>query len=163
MRLSRIALTLAVALMAAPAAAAQSAPGQAVAKTLVNVDRQGLAVQGYDPVAFHTQRAALKGDPAITATHLGATYRFASAANKAAFEADPARYAPAYGGYCAYGVSQGGLFPVDIATAQILDGRLILNKTPRVRELFDRDPQGRIRLAETEWPDLVAKHGKARP
>lgn len=163
MRSSRLALALAAAIGLAPSAAAQSVPGQAAAKTLVNVDRQGLAVQGYDPVAFHTQRAALKGDPAITVIHLGATYRFASAANKVAFEADPARYAPAYGGYCAYGVSQGGLFPVDITTAQILDGRLILNKTPQVRELFDRDPRGRIRLAEKEWPDLVAKHGKARP
>lgn len=130
-------------------------------KRLVNTDRSGLGLQGYDPVGFFTMQQAVPGKPEYSVTFRGATYRFASAEHKAMFEAGPARYEPAFGGYCAYGVSQGGLFEVDIRTAQILDGRLVLNKTLRVKEMFDRDRENRLRLADQEWPKLVDRHGKS--
>lgn len=72
-----------------------------------NLTFHGIAIQGYDPVAYFTDQRAVPGDPGITATHDGAIYQFASTAHKAAFEADPARYAPQYGGYCAYAAAQG--------------------------------------------------------
>jgi YHS domain-containing protein len=149
------------ALSRAQAIAPQSATAapQQHTKRLVNLDQSGLALQGYDPVAFFSGAEPMPGKPELSVTYFGATYRFASAANKAAFEADPMRYEPAFGGYCAYGVSEGGLFPVDIRTAQIVDGRLVLNKNLRVKELFDRNRPGRMRLADGEWPRLVQRHG----
>lgn len=139
---------------------AQSPARSPEVRRLVNVDREGLALQGYDPVAFHTLGKAVPGRSDLAARFDGATYRFASAEHRTLFEGDPGRYAPAFGGYCAYGVSQGGLFPVDISTAQILDGRLVLNKNPRVRALFDRAPGERMRQADGEWPGLIRRHGK---
>ncbi len=138
---------------------AQAAPTQSD-KALVNVDKEGLALQGYDPVAFFTMSHAMAGKAEITAVFRGATYRFASAENKALFEQDPAKYEPAFGGFCAYGVSQGGTYPVDISTFQILHGQLVLNKTPKVKELFDADREANYQKAITKWPGIVEKKGK---
>ncbi len=130
-------------------------------KTLVNVDANGLALQGYDAVAFHTQGKAVKGSPDYTATFDGATYRFSSAANKAQFEANPSAYAPAYGGYCGYGVGAANkLFPVEIDTWQIVDGRLILNLNPDIKKKFDADRDNLIRKADANWPGLVHANGR---
>ena len=129
-------------------------------KHLVNTDKSGLALQGYDPVAFFTLNRAAEGKPELAATHRGVTYRFVSAEHKATFERAPEKYEPAFGGYCAYGVSQGGLFEVDIRTAQIVGGRLVLNKNLRVKEMFDQDRENRLRMADREWPKLVQRHGK---
>jgi YHS domain-containing protein len=71
----------------------------------LNVNHSGVAISGYDPVAYFTTAKALKGSPEITATYAGGTYRFSTTANRDAFLADPARYLPVYGGYCAYGVA----------------------------------------------------------
>ena len=130
------------------------------AKELVNKDREGVALQGYDPVAFFTRGEPTPGNPSITASHRGARYQFASAANRDLFAADPDKYAPQYGGHCAYGASQGGLFPVLIETWQIFDGKLVLNKNMDVRRLFDKDPVGTLKRADAKWPGLVEKHGK---
>lgn len=127
---------------------------------LVNVDPSGLALQGYDAVGFVTERQPLLGIAAFTSTHEGATYRFATAEHKAAFDRDPARYAPAYGGYCAYGVAKNVLAPVEISTWQIVDGRLILNKNAAIRKAFDADVPGHLRDAEKNWPRLVEKKGR---
>lgn len=128
------------------------------AKTLVN-NESGLALQGYDPVAFFTDGKPVLGEAAITASYEGATYRFATADHKAAFEKEPAKYAPAFGGYCAYGVAVGGLYPVKIETWQILDGRLVLNKTLDVKAEFDKDRAGNLKKADGNWPGLVEKKG----
>jgi YHS domain-containing protein len=125
----------------------------------VNVDGNGLALQGYDPVAFHTESEALPGEAAITAEHEGATYRFATAANRDLFLEDPARYAPAYGGYCAYGVAKGGLYPVEIDTWQIVEGRLMLNYDDEVSHKFDRKRAAFVEKADSSWPRLVAEAG----
>ncbi|MBI4964498.1 MAG: hypothetical protein HY913_14565 [Desulfomonile tiedjei] len=128
---------------------------------LVNVaGASGIALSGYDPVAFFTDKKPMYGDPAISATHDGAMYLFASKEHKAAFEADPQKYVPQYGGYCAFGVAKGHLFPVDISTWQIRDGKLYLNFNQAVLDLFNKDLKGYIADAEKNWPDLVKKNTK---
>lgn len=146
-------------LLAATAVVPVALAAQAT-KHLVNTDKSGLALQGYDPVAFFTLNRAVEGKPGLEASHRGVTYRFVTAEHKATFERAPEKYEPAFGGYCAYGVSQGGLFEVDIRTAQIVGGRLVLNKNLRVKEMFDQDRENRLRMADGEWPKLVQRHGK---
>jgi YHS domain-containing protein len=127
---------------------------------LVNVDGRGLALQGYDPVAYFAGGKPQKGLSQFSATHEGATYYFASAENRATFEKDPAKYAPQFGGYCAYGVAAGGLFPVDVNTGTIVEGRLVLNKNAEVAAMFAKDREGYVAKADKQWPDLVKSHGQ---
>src|SRR5512134_706734 len=113
----------------------------AVAGELVNVaGASGIAVGGYDPVAFFTDGKPMAGDPGITSTYKGAKYLFASKAHKASFEADPEKYVPQFGGFCAYGAALGALFPVDISTWQIQNGKLYLNLNPAISAEFNKDP-----------------------
>lgn len=131
------------------------------AADLVNVSgAHRAAISGYDPVAFFTDSRPVKGSPSITATHRGATYFFATEDHKRLFEQNPDTYAPQYGGFCAYGVSVGALFPVDISTWQVRDGKLYLNKNADVLKLFNADPGGNITKADRNWPGLVARNGK---
>ncbi|HET6350054.1 MAG TPA: YHS domain-containing (seleno)protein [Candidatus Krumholzibacteria bacterium] len=146
-----LAFCLAVALFVTPA----------VAGELVNVaGASGIALDGYDPVAFFTDGAPAHGDPMITATYQGATYLFASKEHKAAFEASPAKYAPQFGGFCAYGASLGALFPVDITTWQVRDGKLYLNLNPMIETAFNKDVNGNVAKAKKNWPELVRKNAK---
>jgi len=141
-----------------PALSAQAAPG----KVLVNVDQRGLALEGYDPVAFFTDGKAVRGQAGLTATYQGAEYRFASAGHRDLFAADPAKYAPQFGGFCAYGVAHDHAVSVEIDTWQILDGRLILNYDQSVRKKFDADRAGNLRKADANWPGIVEKEGKGQ-
>src|SRR6266702_379405 len=95
---------------------------------LVNVSGASkAALSGYDPVAFFTDSKPVNGSPFIAAEHQGATYFFATEEHKKLFTEDPDKYVPQFGGFCAYGVSVGKLFPVDITTWQVRDGKLYLN------------------------------------
>ena len=76
------------------------------------------------------------------------------------FEQNPARYAPAFGGWCGYAVSQGRISPIDPEIFQIIDGRLVLQHSREAYELFNRDVQESLRMADANWPGLVARHGK---
>lgn len=129
-------------------------------KVLVNVNRQGVALQGYDAVAFFTDSMAVRGVPAQSARHGGATYYFATAEHLAAFLAAPEKYVPGFGGFCAYGASQNHAAPVEIRTWQIINGRLILNYDAGVQRKFNRDQATYLSQAEANWPGLVAKEGK---
>lgn len=120
----------------------------------------GIAVNGYDPVAFFTEKKPVHGDPGITAEHDGAVYLFSSEGNKELFEKSPAKYTPQCGGYCAYGVSVGALFPVDISTWQVRNGKLYLNLNPEIVKAFNKDFEGSVAKAEANWPALVEKKGK---
>ena len=122
----------------------------------VNTDADGVALAGHDVVSLYDAGKVEPGDRGITAEHGGATYRFATARNRDAFAADPAKYAPQYGGYCAYGVAKGGLFPVDPATAKVVDGKLYLNKSSEVSKLWQQDIPGHIRQADDNWPRVSA-------
>jgi YHS domain-containing protein len=130
------------------------------AKDLLNLDRKGVAVQGYDVVAFFTAGKPVKGNPAITSQHAGATYWFASAESKSAFDAAPAKYAPQFGGYCAYGVSRGKLVEIDVEAFQVVEGKLLLQYSKGVRNDFNKDVAGNLKKAETNWPGLVDKKGR---
>lgn len=130
-----------------------------LAKDLVNVDSSGLALQGWDPVSFFDGKP-VGGKVDLTASHAGATYRFASEANRERFRKAPATFVPAFGGFCAMGVTYGGTYPVDVSTWQILEGRLVLNKNAAVREIFDGEPAGNLRKADGKWPEVRERKGR---
>ncbi len=127
-------------------------PAYAAKMNLLN----GVAIQGYDPVAYVTQSAAVEGDAGITADYNGAVYQFASAANRDAFLADPARYAPQYGGFCAYAVSKGYTAPIDPQAFSVVDDKLYLNYSKSVRGIWSKDIPGNIKKGDTNWPELSA-------
>lgn len=135
-------------------------PAFADSKALLNLDREGVAIQGYDPVAFFTENKPVKGKDAFIARHKGAIYHFASKENRDLFKKDPDKYEPAFGGYCAYGVSRNKLVEIDVEAFQIVDGRLLLQYSKGVRENFNKDVKGNLKKAETNWPGLVEKKGK---
>jgi YHS domain-containing protein len=133
----------------------------AKAGELVNTaGASGIAVSGYDTVAFFTDHKPVNGDPGIKATYQGATYFFASKEHKEMFEAAPEKYAPQCGGYCTFGVSVGALFPVDISTWQVRNDKLYLNLNPDILKTFNKDFDGNVAKAQKNWPELVAKNQK---
>ena len=134
-------------------------PTFAQTKTLVNVDRKGLALQGYDPVAFLTQSRPVKGLAQFESNYHGARYLFASAEDKALFDANPAKYEPQFGGFCAYGASKGHTAPVKIEAWQIVNGRLLMQYDLGVKNEFNKDQQGNLQKADKNWPGIVAKKG----
>jgi YHS domain-containing protein len=135
-------------------------PLAAQTKTLLNLDKNGLAIQGYDPVAFFTDGKPAKGNPEFPARHNGALYYFASKEHRDVFQADPAKYEPAFGGYCAYGVSRNKLVEIEVDAFQIVDGRLLLQYSKGVRADFNKDTKGNLSKADANWPALVEKKGK---
>ncbi|MEL6960956.1 MAG: YHS domain-containing (seleno)protein [Pseudomonadota bacterium] len=115
----------------------------------------GIAVDGTDVVAYFTQSAPVPGDPDITHDWNGATWRFSTTANRDAFAADPARYAPQYGGYCAYAVSEGYTASTVPEAWKIVDGKLYLNYSRRVQRWWERDISGRIASGDANWPKVL--------
>lgn len=134
-------------------------PVFAQTKTLLNLDKNGIAIQGYDPVAFFTQNRPVKGDPQFESKYNGARYLFASAEDKSTFDANPAKYEPQFGGFCAYGASEGHTAPVKIEAFQIVNGRLIMQYDLGVKKEFNKDQQGNLQKADRNWPAIVAKEG----
>lgn len=130
------------------------------AKHLVNVNAAGVALQGNCPVHLYERRQAVRGDAQFQTKYEGATYYFASAADQAKFDADPAKYVPQYGGYCAFGVGVGKLFDVDLATAVVVKGKLYLNLNRDIAKKFAADLPGNIAKAQAEWPALMAANAK---
>jgi YHS domain-containing protein len=118
---------------------------------------RGLAVRGTDVVAYFTEGRPVTGQAAFAHDWNGATWRFASAANRDLFAADPARYAPAYGGFCAYAVSEGYTAPIDPAAWRIVEGRLYLNYDRAIQRSWERDIPGRIARADANWPRLAGR------
>ncbi len=115
---------------------------------------KGVAIRGTDPVAYFTEGRPVAGDPAITADWGGATWRFASAANRDRFLADPAALAPQYGGYCAWAVANGYTAETDPEAWKIVGGKLYLNYSLEVKADWEKDIPGNITKADTNWPGL---------
>ncbi len=136
-----------------------SIPAFTQTKTLINLDRNGIAIQGYDPVAFFTQGRPVQGRPEFESKYNGARYLFASAEDKATFEANPTKYEPQFGGFCAYGASQGHKAPVKIEAFQIVNGRLLMQYDLSVKKQFNKDQQGNLQKADKNWPSIVEKEG----
>ncbi len=116
------------------------------------------AVQGYDVVSYQTGKRPIRGNGNFVAVHDGATYQFSSADNQKAFEKDPERYVPAYGGYCAFGTSVGKKFIGDPEVWRIVDGKLYLNLDTSIQSEWLKDVPGRIRSANANWPDIKDKN-----
>ena len=155
MKLSRLipailAMTLALLAAAGPVAASDTSP-------VNTLGGDGVAIKGYDPVAYFTEGAPHKGDPAFAAQYRGAVWHFATAENKAKFEADPDKYAPVYGGYCAYGVAQGYLVKIEPDAWSIEGGKLYLNYDRSVQKTWSAKPGEYIEIADRKWPGLIAK------
>ena len=123
----------------------------------VNIDRTGLALGGYDPVTYFTKGKPSKGNFQITAEYQGATYRFANKANRELFQKSPRRYAPQYGGYCAYGIAKGAKFTADPTIWKVVNGKLYVNLDQSIGELFNKDVSGYITKANQNWPGLHTK------
>lgn len=128
-------------------------------KTLLNLDKNGVAIQGYDPVAFFTQGRPVKGQPQFESKFNGARYLCASAENKTAFDANPAKYEPQFGGFCAYAASEGHTAPIKVDAFMVVNDRLLMQYDQDVKKLFEKDSQGRLAKADKNWPSLVQKYG----
>ena len=140
----------------APVHSAAAAPAPTV-----NVDGNGLAMRGYDPVAFFTSGRPTKGSPAHQLEWNGAKWHFASAESLSAFRASPARYAPQFGGYCAWAVSQHYLAPGDPNFWKIVEGKLYLNANARAKELWEADRAEAIARGHANWPGVLVDNQDA--
>jgi YHS domain-containing protein len=114
----------------------------------------GIALHGYDPVAYFTVGAPAVGDAEIALVHGDATYRFASPTNRDAFKANPTRYVPQYGGFCAFGVSVGAKFDGDPTVWRIVDDKLYMNLSKGIQQEWFKNIPGNIEKAQTNWRTL---------
>ena len=157
--LAQIHIPLAVAAMLAAAIAGSGfaifalAPSALAAQQIIHV-QGGLALSGYDPVSYHVDGRPSRGKAEFETVWMGAAWRFASQENLDAFLSDPERYAPAYGGHCAYAVSKGSLQPGDPTIWRIVDDRLYLNLSPSTMSKWEADIPGSLAKAERNWPEL---------
>lgn len=120
----------------------------------VSATKAGVAAQGYDVVSYFTAGQPAQGKPEFTHTYQGATFQFSSAANRDAFAREPAKYAPQYGGYCAWAVSHGYTAPSDPAAFKIVDGKLYLNYNKDVQKKWEAEQGDLIGKANANWPGL---------
>lgn len=123
----------------------------------LNASSTGLALQGYDPVAYFTVGEPTRGNWTITSVYNDAMYRFANEEHKAAFDADPEAYLPEYGGYCAFGAAMGFKFDGDPNYWRIVDGELYLNISQDIQERWSTDIPGFIERADTNWVEIEDK------
>lgn len=144
-----------VALLALPGVAAAPAMTGKPVNTLGSAE--GVAIRGYDPVAYFRQGGPRHGSPEHAVRYDGATWYFASAANRALFLADPERYKPAYGGFCAYGTSRGYLVKIEPEAWSIVEGRLYLNYDLDVRATWSKDTKTYLARSERNWKHLTTR------
>ncbi len=119
-------------------------------------DGNGLAIRGTDPVAYFTQGGPVAGNAEYSYTWNNATWQFASAENRDLFAANPEQYAPQYGGFCAWAVSQGYTASIDPNAWRIVDGKLYLNYSRGVQRTWERDIPGNISKGDANWPGVLA-------
>jgi YHS domain-containing protein len=122
-------------------------------------EKDGAALRGYDPVAYFTEGGPKRGSPDFKSSYQGSEFHFASAANRDTFAANPEKYAPQYGGYCAYGLTRGYKAATDPAAFKVVDGKLYLNYNAQVQEIWNKDVPGFVKTADAKWPE-VAKQTK---
>jgi YHS domain-containing protein len=112
----------------------------------------GKAIRGYDPVAFFREGKPVMGADSLTYTWRGAQWNFANRSNLDSFTLHPDRYAPQYGGYCAYGTAQGHKAATQVDTWSIVDGKLYFNYNQKVKTGWDKDRKALIEKADLQWP-----------
>ncbi|MGQ0554540.1 MAG: YHS domain-containing (seleno)protein [Nitrospiraceae bacterium] len=118
------------------------------------LERNGLAIDGHDPVAYFTEQKPVKGSPEFRVEFEGSTFQFASAVHRDAFVADPSKYVPQYGGYCAYGMARGYKAKIDPAAFTVVSHKLYLNYSDAVRSRWLGDVPGYIQKADANWPEV---------
>ncbi len=116
-----------------------------------NVDSHGVILKGYDPVAYIKQGKAVKGKPSLSSTYHGATYLFASKADKADFDASPAKFEPQYGAFCAGSLLNKQLKDIDPNVFYVYKGKLYLCSSPEAEKRFMAHPEESIRKADKNW------------
>ena len=146
-------ILLAIGLVISPLAAA--GPALAEKAPIWTSFGSNVAINGYDPVAYFTAGRPTQGAATFKATYQGAEFRFANAANRAAFTANPARYAPQFGGYCAWAVSQGYTAGIDPNAWAIVDGKLYLNYNRSIQTRWQGDRANLIQAANRNWPNVL--------
>ena len=129
----------------------------AAGKPAINLSRGQLALGGYDAVAYIADGKALQGSASFEYRWMDATWRFASADHRDQFSKDPQRYAPQFGGYCAYAVSQGHTANGDPKVWRVVDGRLYLNYSTDAQKLWEEDVPGNITKGQQNWPSVLTK------
>lgn len=134
--------------------AAIAVAGLAHAGVDTGTDNNDVILAGHDAVAYFTENRPVLGSADYTASYAGAIYRFASAENRDLFRTNPAKYAPAYGGYCALGTSFGKKFQVDGKAFRVVDGQLYVNKNLEVYATWKKDIPGNIEKADGYWPRI---------
>jgi YHS domain-containing protein len=145
---------LAVAIAGITGIVAAQQPG----KFFTNVDVNGVILDGYDAVAFFTDNKPVKGNPQFQHYYENATYYFTSQKHLDLFKANPDKYKPQFGGWCAYAVSLGRIAPIDVNTFSIVDGRLFIQHNQRAVNGWNKDVPGNVIKADKYWP-AVAKGG----
>jgi YHS domain-containing protein len=131
------------------------APLPVSAEGVVNASSwTGTAIEGYDPVAYFEEGKPVEGDSDYTHDWMGATWYFASAANRDLFAADPEKYAPQYGGYCAWAVANGYTAKIDPQAWAVVDDKLYLNYSLDVQKQWQQDVPGNITKADGNWPGI---------
>lgn len=123
----------------------------------INTTSEGVAIEGYDPVAYFKAGKPIKGSGKFTTKHNGATWRFSSAANRDAFAKSPGSYAPQFGGYCAWAVSRGYTASIDPRAWKVVGGKLYLNYSIGVQRQWSADIPGNIAKGNANWPGLKGK------
>lgn len=130
-----------------------------VRKKQFNLDNTGLAIEGYDPVAYFTQQKAVEGKKEISLTNDGVTYHFATTQDRDLFKANPAKYEPQYGGWCAYAMgATGKKVEIDPGTFKLLDGKLYLfyNKFfNNTKKSWDKDEANLKAKGDANWVKFV--------
>ena len=120
----------------------------------ISANLNDVAIKGYDPVSYFADGKPVQGSGLYTATYKNAIYQFSSADNRDAFRANPERFAPQYGGFCAYGVTKERKFDTDPTAWRITDGKLYLNLSKKVQKVWLKDVPGYIASANGIWPDI---------
>jgi YHS domain-containing protein len=120
----------------------------------VNANGNDLAIKGYDTVSYFSKGAPTKGSNKFSSAYNGAIYHFSSADNRDLFKADPSKYAPQYGGFCAFGVTMNKKFDTDPAAWHIREGKLFLNLNKDVQKKWLTDIPGYIETAQINWIDI---------
>jgi YHS domain-containing protein len=129
----------------------------AVSGVQIDADANGVALQGHDPVAYFTEGKPVAGQADYAVEHNGASYRFASAENRDLFVSDPDKYAPQYGGYCAFGTTFNMKVPGDPTAFKVVDDKLYINSNPDILSRWSQDIPGNIGKANSAWPEIVDK------
>jgi len=117
-------------------------------------DANGVILAGHDAVSYFTMDKPVKGYAGISTVHDGAIYHFSSEANRDTFKANPGKYAPQYGGFCAYGAAIGAKFPIDPSVFAIVDNKLYVNNSANVSKLWNAKQAKAITLADTKWSKI---------